>query len=303
MAGWPTRVITVPLSVLDLAPVAKRHAPPARRCGTPPSWPGAPRSWATAGSGWPSTTTCRRSPAPRRRCCWRTWPRTTVDDPARVGRGDAAQPRAAGGGRAVRHAGGAAPGPDRPGHRPGAGHRPGDRAGAAAHHGGAVGGGLPAGAGRPDRTTSAATTPGPIIATPGPRRAARRVAARLQRFQRPARRAARVCRSRSRTTSARRTPCRRWRCTGRTSGRRSWLDEPYAMVAVNAVCAETDERAEWLAGPSALSFLRLRSGRPEPLATPGGGGGVPVHRDRAGVRAGSAATVRRWARRRRCAGS
>ncbi|WP_192902073.1 LLM class flavin-dependent oxidoreductase [Micromonospora globbae] len=47
-----------------------------------------------------------------------------------------------------------------------------------------------------------------------------------------------------------------------------WLDEPYAMVAVNVVCAETDERARWLAGPSGLSFLRLRSGRPEPLATP-----------------------------------
>ncbi|WP_204003044.1 LLM class flavin-dependent oxidoreductase [Micromonospora lutea] len=47
-----------------------------------------------------------------------------------------------------------------------------------------------------------------------------------------------------------------------------WLERPYAMVAVNAVCADSDERAEWLAGPAGLSFLRLRSGRPEPLATP-----------------------------------
>ncbi|SCG63829.1 LLM class flavin-dependent oxidoreductase [Micromonospora inositola] len=47
-----------------------------------------------------------------------------------------------------------------------------------------------------------------------------------------------------------------------------WLEQPYAMVAVNVVCAETDERAEWLAGPSSLSFLKLRSGRPEPLASP-----------------------------------
>ena len=47
-----------------------------------------------------------------------------------------------------------------------------------------------------------------------------------------------------------------------------WLREPYAMVAVNAVCADTDERAQWLAGPASLSFLRLRSGRPAPLATP-----------------------------------
>ncbi|WP_018348849.1 LLM class flavin-dependent oxidoreductase [Longispora albida] len=47
-----------------------------------------------------------------------------------------------------------------------------------------------------------------------------------------------------------------------------WLSEPYAMVAVNAICAETDERAEWLAGPSGLGFLNLRSGRLEPLSTP-----------------------------------
>jgi luciferase family oxidoreductase group 1 len=47
-----------------------------------------------------------------------------------------------------------------------------------------------------------------------------------------------------------------------------WLTRPYAMVAVNAICADTDERAEWLAGPGALSFLRLRTGRPAPLATP-----------------------------------
>ena len=47
-----------------------------------------------------------------------------------------------------------------------------------------------------------------------------------------------------------------------------WLERPYAMVAVNAICAEDDERAEWLSGPAALSFLRLRTGRPAPLATP-----------------------------------
>ena len=47
-----------------------------------------------------------------------------------------------------------------------------------------------------------------------------------------------------------------------------WLDRPYAMVAVSTIAAETDERARWLAGPGGLSFLRLRQGRPEPLATP-----------------------------------
>jgi len=34
------------------------------------------------------------------------------------------------------------------------------------------------------------------------------------------------------------------------------------------ICAETDDRARWLAGPGALSFLRLRAGRPGPLPSP-----------------------------------
>ena len=53
-------------------------------------------------------------------------------DPGRLGRRDAAQPRAAGGGRAVRAARGRPSGPDRPRHRPGARHRPGHQLGAAA---------------------------------------------------------------------------------------------------------------------------------------------------------------------------
>lgn len=80
-----------------------------------------------------------------------------------------------------------------------------------------------------------------------------------------------------------------------------WLDKPYAMVAVNAVCAETDERAEWLAGPSALSFLKLRSGRPEPLSTPDEAAAYPytemerefVLQRRDGQALGSPETVRR----------
>jgi alkanesulfonate monooxygenase SsuD/methylene tetrahydromethanopterin reductase-like flavin-dependent oxidoreductase (luciferase family) len=46
------------------------------------------------------------------------------------------------------------------------------------------------------------------------------------------------------------------------------LGRPCAMVAAAVVCAETDERARWLAGSGALSFLRLRSGRPGPLPSP-----------------------------------
>ena len=54
-----------------------------------------------------------------------------------------------------------------------------------------------------------------------------------------------------------------------------WLDEPYAMVAVSAVCADTDERARYLAGPAMLSFLRMRQGRPQPLASPEEAAGYP----------------------------
>ena len=40
------------------------------------------------------------------------------------------------------------------------------------------------------------------------------------------------------------------------------LAEPYVMLGVSAVAAETDERARWLAAPGSLAFLRLRTGRP-----------------------------------------
>jgi luciferase family oxidoreductase group 1 len=46
------------------------------------------------------------------------------------------------------------------------------------------------------------------------------------------------------------------------------LAEPYAMVAVAVVCADSDERARWLDGSSRLSVLRLRAGAPIPLPTP-----------------------------------
>jgi luciferase family oxidoreductase group 1 len=46
------------------------------------------------------------------------------------------------------------------------------------------------------------------------------------------------------------------------------LAEPHLMLGVSVICADTDERAEWLAGPSRLSMLRLRTGRPGPFPTP-----------------------------------
>ena len=46
------------------------------------------------------------------------------------------------------------------------------------------------------------------------------------------------------------------------------LAEPHAMVAVSVLCAPTEEEARWLAGPSALATVQLRTGRLGPLATP-----------------------------------
>lgn len=40
------------------------------------------------------------------------------------------------------------------------------------------------------------------------------------------------------------------------------------MVCASVVCAESDERARELAAPSALGFLKLRSGQPSTTPTP-----------------------------------
>ena len=40
------------------------------------------------------------------------------------------------------------------------------------------------------------------------------------------------------------------------------------MLGVSVICADTDERARWLASPGALAFLRLRQGRPDVYPTP-----------------------------------
>ncbi len=46
------------------------------------------------------------------------------------------------------------------------------------------------------------------------------------------------------------------------------LDKPYAMIAAAVTCAGTDDRARFLAGAGALSFLRLRQGRPGKVPSP-----------------------------------
>lgn len=46
------------------------------------------------------------------------------------------------------------------------------------------------------------------------------------------------------------------------------LPAPKTILAVSVICADTDERADTLASSSALSFLRLRSGQPGLLPSP-----------------------------------
>jgi len=46
------------------------------------------------------------------------------------------------------------------------------------------------------------------------------------------------------------------------------LAEPYVMVAASVLCADTDEEARYLAGPSRLTMLQLRRGTPSPVVSP-----------------------------------
>jgi luciferase family oxidoreductase group 1 len=46
------------------------------------------------------------------------------------------------------------------------------------------------------------------------------------------------------------------------------LEKPYSMIAAGVTCADTESRAKFLAGASALSFLRLRTGHPGRVPTP-----------------------------------
>lgn len=48
----------------------------------------------------------------------------------------------------------------------------------------------------------------------------------------------------------------------------AYLDEPKVMIGVGVICADSDEQARWLAGPSRLAFARLRSGQPGRFPTP-----------------------------------
>ena len=44
----------------------------------------------------------------------------------------------------------------------------------------------------------------------------------------------------------------------------AYLHEPHVIVSASVIAADSDERARWLAGPMALSMLRLRNGFGQP---------------------------------------
>ena len=46
------------------------------------------------------------------------------------------------------------------------------------------------------------------------------------------------------------------------------LPEPYAMIGVAVVCAESDDQARWRRQSAQLAFLRLRTGRPSTFPAP-----------------------------------
>ena len=153
------------------------------------------------------------------------------------------------------------PGPHRSRARTGAGHRPRHRRGVAAQ---SVSGGrrVPGAATRPVlvlRRRASADHRGARVAATAPRCgcSARVISA-------PASPARSACRSRSRITSRRTTRSPRSRSTEHRFVRRVSWSEPYAMIGVPVICAETAERARWLSGPSALV---VRPSSPGPADT------------------------------------
>ena len=67
------------------------------------------------------------------------------------------------------------------------------------------------------------------------------------------------------------------------------LEEPYVMVAASVLCADTDDEARWLSGPSALTMLQLRTGKLGPVVTPEEAAAYPyTDQERAVVEAATA---------------
>ena len=266
----------VPLSVLDL--VRRISISP-----RPKRWPGPRPSRAASTAGLPPLLG-RRAPqhAGHRQLGARGAHRAHRRGDRRrirVGSGgrDAAQPRAAGRRRAVRHARGAAPGPHRPRHRPRAGHRPAHRARAAPQRGALGADDFPEQLGELLALLRAATDPRSSRACPatghrpaiwllgssgysaqvaGDARPAVRVRAPLQRAEHAAR--ARALPRVFRPSAVARRAVR--------DGRRLRGRAP----------TPTRRRSGWRC-PAPLPFLQLRTGRPGPVPTPEEAAAHPLH--------------------------
>ncbi len=149
--------------------------------------------------------------------------RRHLQHPARVGRGDAAQPCLPRRGRAVRHARGPPPRPHRSRHRPRPRHRRADRPRPAPVPPGPRRRRLPGPARRADGLLRRRLPRGPPVPVDHRRARPRLPAGRCgcwdRATTRPGPRGSSACRSRSPTTSRRPTPCRPWPCTARRSGR------------------------------------------------------------------------------------
>ena len=195
------------------------------------------------------------------------------DAAGRFRRRHAPQPLPPRRGRTVRHPRGAAPGPDRPRPGPRPGTDPVDGAGPApdrrpeCRH-------LPRGRGRADQLPGAerrpADPPGPGAGTGLPPRPG----CWVRRPSAPAwPQTSSAYRSRSPITSFPTSfdqALEHYRSGFRPS---ILLDHPHVMVAVSVLCAPSAEEARWLAGPSALTILQLRTGSPARPRPHAGGGG------------------------------
>ena len=199
------------------------------------------------------------------------------------------------GGRAVRHARGAAPGPDRPRHRSRARHRsghgprPAPRPTLAVHRGR-----VPGAAGRAARLLRGHFPEGHpyrhITAVPGAGLPPGPVAARLERLQRARGRRARACRSPSPTTSRPATPTRPSpRTAAQLPAVRGPRPSPTSCSASTVVCAD-DRRAGRAGWPgSGAAGLRAAAQR-----TARAGSRHPRRRPRTSTRALEREIARSW---------
>lgn len=70
------------------------------------------------------------------------------------------------------------------------------------------------------------------------------------------------------------------------------LAEPYVMVAASVLCADSDEEARWLSGPSALTVLQLRSGKLTSVVSPQEAAAYPyTEQERAVIEAATASHI------------